>query len=119
MPDAKLEGRVMVLESIINTDIPAIREYMKHGVELRVENTEKLGAIQAACDASQLYQERCDKDRVTLGDGVEKVKTRVTDLETWQSSQAAAVTMRSSIFGGIGGALTLLLGYLGIRYGTK
>jgi hypothetical protein len=106
----KLEGRVMVLERIINDEIPLIRAYMQKGVELRVENTKHLTQIQAACDASQEYQERCDTEREKLG-------TRVGSLETYRSNQAAAVTMRSSIVAGLVSAATLILGVVGIKYG--
>jgi hypothetical protein len=90
-----LEGRVMVLENIINRDIPAIREYMAKGVELRVENTKHLTEIKSACDASQKYQEECDIERLTLRNRVEKVEKK----QTWASGIAAGIAGVISFIG--------------------
>lgn len=90
-----LEGRVMVLENIISQDMPAIREYMKQGVELRVDGTTKLTQIKAACDASKDYQETCDIERERLRDRIETVEKK----QSWATGVAAGVAAIVSFVG--------------------
>ena len=109
------ERRVGVSEilqrlSVVETVLPRIEEYMKQGVELRVQNTQRLADIQASCDNSQRYQENCDTER-------RKLSSDVIDLQTWRSNQNAAISMRSAIMGGVAGFLTVLAAFLGLRYG--
>lgn len=87
----------MVLERVINSDIPAIREYMKNGQELRVENTKHLAEIKASCDANQAYQLRCEDKQDTLDGRVATVEKK----QTWQSGIAAGVAAVVSFIGWI------------------
>ena len=105
-----LEGRVMLLERIMNVDLPEIKEYMKKGVELRVENTEHLAEITASCKASAKYQTECDAERATIG-------TRVTKLETVNSNKEAVVSSRTKLWVVGSNILTLIIAYFGLKHG--
>lgn len=88
MPDQKFEGRLMVLESIVNTEIPAIKKYMEEGQKMRIAGAEKLAEIGE-------YVKTCNIDR-------EDLQKRTTIMEkriNYQSGAAAAITFILTLAG--------------------
>ena len=84
---ANLEGRIMVLEQIVNEEIPLIKDYMKKGFELRLDATKQLANIQSAIIEGQSYQQRCDNDRAKLDTRVDAVERK----QVWGQGAAAAI----------------------------